>query len=351
MNAPMPFFPSFAFTPGSRGFMVEHDAGWPQQLNDFMSLFNGAFRRRDQARWAAVYLQALLTADGRKTINHLARRAVLPSDLTVEDAAQALQNFINQSPWDEQSIWRRYRTILAERFAESEGALVLDDLTFVKQGRHSVGVQRQFSSALGRKTNCQIAVALHYVGQNGGCPLSLRLYLPRAWLQQPQRLDAAGVPPASRLASGKAAIALDLLDEARKDGWSARWVLGGAGFSTDRDFRASLNSRRLLYLLEAPAGVQLTEGETFRISDEKRGWVSNYVGDADAMPWQPQQAWRAANDVGAFLMHALGLDHFEGRSWRGFHHHACLVMLAYAFRLLHGCRGDCPPAETVSVSV
>jgi SRSO17 transposase len=331
--------------------MVEHDAGSPQRLNDFMSLFGDAFRRRDQARWAAVYLQGLLTAEGRKTINRLARRVVLPPELTVEDAAQALQNFVNQSPWDEQTIWRRYRILLAERFAELDGAFVLDDLTFVKQGRHSVGVQRQYSSALGRKTNCQIAVALHHAGATGCHPLGLRLYLPRAWLQQPQRLDAAGVPQESRLAGGKGAIALDLLDEARKDGWPARRVLGGAGFAVDRDFRESLNSRGLVYLLDAPAGLERLEGERFQLAEEDRGWISNCAGDADAMVWQPQQTQRAANEVEAHLMSGLGLDHFEGRSWRGFHHHACLVMLAFAFRLLHGCHGDCPPAETVAVGV
>jgi SRSO17 transposase len=331
--------------------MVEHDAGWPQQLNEFMSLFGDAFRRRDQARWAAVYLQGLLTAEGRKTINRLARRVVLPPELTVEDAAQALQNFVNQSPWDEQIVWRRYRTLLAERLAEPDGLFVVNDLTFIKQGRHSVGVQRQYSSALGRKTNCQIAVALHQVGAAGGCPLGLRLYLPRAWLQQPQRLDAAGVAPENRLAGGKGAIALDLLDEARKDGWSARRVLGGASFAADRDFRENLNSRGLVYFLDAPAGLELAEGERFLSGEQGRGWVSNFVGDADAMLGKQQQTRRAADEVEAHLMSGLGLDHFEGRSWRGFHHHACLVMLAFAFRLLHGCHVDCPPTETVAVGV
>ncbi len=331
--------------------MVEHDASWPQQLNDFMSLFGNAFRRRDQARWAAVYLQGLLTAEGRKTINRLARQVILPPEMTVEDAAQALQNFVNQSPWDEQAIWRRYRILLAERLAGPEGACVVDDLTFIKQGRHSVGVQRQFSSALGCKTNCQIAVALHFVGAAGCCPLGLRLYLPRAWLQQPQRLDAAGVPQENRRISGKAAIALDLLDEARRDGWSARWVLGGAGLGADRDFRDGLSSRGLVYLLDAPADLELMEGETFRTTEEGRGSVSNFVGDAYSLPWQPQQAWQAANEAKTRLMNGLGLDHFEGRSWRGFHHHACLVMLAFAFRLLHGCHGDCTPAGAAAVGV
>jgi SRSO17 transposase len=331
--------------------MAEHEAGWLQQLNLFTSHFRDAFRRRDQARWAAVYLQGLLTADGRKTINRLARRVILPPDLTVEDAAQALQNFINQSPWDEQAVWRRYRTLMAERLAEPEGVFVLDDLTFIKQGRHSVGVQRQYSGALGRKTNCQIAVALHCVGAAGCCPLGLRLYLPRAWLQQPQRLDAAGVPPERRGACGKSAIALDLLDEARREDWACRRVLGGAGFGADRDFRDSLNSRGLTYLLDAPADLELAEGETFQPAEGSRGWVGNLIDGADVTPWRAQQAWQAVVEAETLLKSGLGLDHFEGRSWRGFHHHACLVMLAFGFRLLHGCHGDCPPAKAVAVGV
>jgi SRSO17 transposase len=287
--------------------MAEYDIGWLERLDAFMAHFRSAFRRRDQARWAAVYLQGLLTADGRKTINRLARRVVLPPDLTVEDAAQALQNFINQSPWDEQAIWRRYRTLMTERLAEPEGVLVLNDLTFVKQGCHSVGVQRQYSGALGRKTNCQIAVALHYVGAAGCFPLGLRLYLPRAWLQQTQRLDAAGVPHEYQHVSGKGAIALDLLDEARKDGWAGRRLLGGAGFGADRDFREGLIERGLTYLLDAPANLELAEGETFQPAVGGRGWVGNFSGGGDVVPWRAQQVWRAVAEAETLLIRLWAL--------------------------------------------
>ena len=202
--------------------MTDSDAGWLQDLDDYAARFRDAFRRRDQARWAAVYLQGLLRHDGRKTIGGLARQVVLPPDLTVEDAAQRMQNFVNQSPWDEGRVWRLYRGLMAERLAETEGAFVLDDPAFVKQGRHSVGVQRQYSGALGRKTNCQIAIALHHAGSAGCCPLGLRLYLPRGWIQQPHRLDAAGVPEGRRRGQGKGAIALELLDEARVGGLAGR---------------------------------------------------------------------------------------------------------------------------------
>ena len=312
--------------------MDDFDASWLQSLDDYAAQFRDAFRRRDQARWAAVYLQGLLRHDGRKTIGGLVRQVVLPPDLTVEDAAQALQNFVNQSPWDEGRVWRRYRGLAAERLAEADGAFVLDDPAFVKQGRHSVGVQRQYSGALGRKTNCQVAVALYHAGSAGCCPLGLRLYLPRGWSQQPHRLDAAGVPEGRR-GQGKGAIALELLDEARADGWPAGLATGGAAFGADGEFRAGLAARGWPYLLEAPADVDLAEGET--IYPAEGGRV--LVGGAGAAVGRAASARRAAAEAGAVLMKELGLDHFEGRSWRGFHHHACLVMLAYGFRFFRGC--------------
>src|SRR2546423_1794241 len=121
------------------------------RLDDFLAPYRAEFRRRDQARWAAVYLQGLLRPGARKNVENLARAVTLPPGLAVEDVAQALQHFINQSPWDEGKVWRRYQSLVAEQLAGADGLLVAEELAFVKQGRHSVGVQRQYSRALGQK--------------------------------------------------------------------------------------------------------------------------------------------------------------------------------------------------------
>src|SRR5262245_61760452 len=199
------------------------DAELLRRLEQFTAAFRSDFRRADQARWTAVYLLGLLRCGQRKTIENLARTLSPPPAWGIKDVAQALQHFINQSPWDEQKIWNRYLTLASERVS-AEALLVISELTFVKQGRHSVGVQRQFSNSLGRKTNCQLAVALHSVGPTSFVPLSLRLYLPRNWLQDADRLDAAGVPPASRRPADKTALALELLDQALAAGVPGRSV-------------------------------------------------------------------------------------------------------------------------------
>ena len=322
--------------------MPEHDLTWLQRLDEYADRFRDDFRRRDQLRWAAVYLQGLLLPAGeRKTIGTMARRVALPPDLVVDDVAQALQNFVNQSPWDERRAARRHRALMAEGFAGPDGAFVLDELAVVKQGQHSVGVQRQYSSALGRKTNCQIAVALHHAGRDGDvCPLSVRLYLPRGWLAGPARLDAAAVPEEHRRPQSKATIALELLDEARAEGWTAPAVVAGVGYGADRTFREALAARGLAYVAEVPPDA-VPGPDEFR-------WPSG-GGDDGEGPYllgncppdtreSPLQRWaerrRAARELSRLLMQDLGLEHFEGRSWRGFHHHACLVLLAFGFQTL-----------------
>jgi SRSO17 transposase len=319
----------------------EHDAIWLQRLDDFADQFREDFRRRDQARWAAVYLQGLLLPPGeRKTIGTMARRVILPADLVVEDVAQAMQNFVNQSPWDERLAVRRIRARLAETFADPEGAFVVDELAVPKQGRHSVGVQRQYSSALGRKTNCQVAVCLHHFGSAGVCPLGMRLYLPKSWLNSPTQLDAAGVPEEVRKPQSKAAISLELLDEARSEGWMGRIVVAGNGYGADRDFRAALDERGFTYVAEADLDQPVGPAEHLKrpVGDEVT-LLSNRAFDDGML-----RAWRgkaAAREVGRSLLQDFGLEHFEGRSWRGFHHHACLVLMAFAFSALCGKSGCC----------
>src|SRR5205807_1759296 len=128
----------------------------------------------------------------------------------------------------------------------------------------------------------------------------LRLYLPRGWVQSPERLAACGVPAHCRAPATRAHIALGLLDELRDAELTAGGVVPGPGYDDSEEFRSGLAERGLK---EAPS------------ADRPRD-----LG--------------LAEEVCRRMKAGLGLDHFEGRSWRGFHHHAALVMLAHGFRLL-----------------
>src|SRR5258707_1678790 len=194
------------------------DAAVLDRLREYAALFAPDFPQVKPARWAGVYLQGLLLDGERKSIEPLSRRVTLPEGLTSTDPEQALQQFVNQSPWDEPAVLRRYRAHLASTFARPEGIFLFDDVSFPKQGTHSVGVQRQYCGALGKKANCQVAVSVHYVSPLGHYPLDLRLYLPDSWRSDEARLDAAGVPEGERRALTKPEIALELLDRVRAEG-------------------------------------------------------------------------------------------------------------------------------------
>jgi SRSO17 transposase len=141
-----------------------------ERLEAYAERFGPHFNRTRQARWAEVYLRGLIQEGERKSIEPLSRRVSLPSELAAAaDPEQALQQFVSQSHWDEAAVAREYRATLAD----PDGVFFLDDTTFPKAGQHSVGVQRQYCGALGKKANCQCAVSLHYVSPKGHCPLSM----------------------------------------------------------------------------------------------------------------------------------------------------------------------------------
>src|SRR3954447_8775143 len=164
------------------------------RLAEYAESFAPDFPQARPSLWAGVYLQGLLIDGERKSIEPLSRRLSLPDELAVKDPDQALQQFVNQSPWDHEPVLRRYRSLLAQTFASPEGIFLFDDVSFPKQGSHSVGVQRQYCGALGKKANCQVAVSAHYVSPQGHSPRALPLFLPDSWLQDQARLDRAGVP-------------------------------------------------------------------------------------------------------------------------------------------------------------
>lgn len=396
------------------------DAAVLDRLRDYATLFATDFPQSKPALWAGVYLQGLLLDGERKSIEPLSRRITLPDGLTSTDPEQAIQQFVNQSPWDEKAVLKRYRAHLAQTFASPEGIFLFDDVSFPKQGTHSVGVQRQYCGALGKKANCQVAVSVHYVSPHGHYPLDLQLYLPDSWLSDQKRLDEVGVPQDQRQARTKHEIALELLDRVRGEGLPGRAVVADAGYGVSGVFRAGLEQRALKYIVGVTADfVVFTEepgwdrpdvGNSGRGRPRKRprlaassprpvavsvlagqvplrrvGWREGTKGTlAGHFAWVrvwPGQGWATGDGADAKplwlliekqggdgplkfafsnlptgtsrvaavrlwksrwpveqgyqqLKEELGLDHFEGRSWRGFHHHGALTLLAYGFLLL-----------------
>jgi SRSO17 transposase len=114
------------------------------RLRDYAGQFRDLSRHVPQFAWSGVYLRGLLEDGERKTIEPMAARVPLPLDLShIKDPEQALQQFVHQSPWDEQEVEKRYRFVMAAPLASPRGIFVIDDTGFPKQGKHSVGVRPQ----------------------------------------------------------------------------------------------------------------------------------------------------------------------------------------------------------------
>ncbi len=405
----------------NRTFTPTLPTGVLSRLEAYADLYRDEFPLARQADWSLVYLRGLLQDGERKSIEPMVARVDLPPQLRVKNPDQCLQNFVNQADWDESAVARRYRSHLAETFADPAATFVIDDTTFPKQGKHSVGVQRQHCGALGKKANCQCAVSVHYAAPAGHCPLAMRLYLPESWLGDADRLDKAGVPPPSRQMRTKGEIALELLDLVRAEGLPGRVVVADSGYGVSKAFRDGLSERGLHYVAgvtadmvvfteepgwvepgpsrggrprtrprlaeDAPRPASLKDLAS-RLPREEMSWRRGTKGDLTGkFSWTrawPAQGWATGDCAGADpvwllieeqgdgtikyaysnlpeetskergvllwrsrwpveqgyqqMKEELGLDHFEGRSWRGFHHHACLVMLAFGFLALERLR-------------
>jgi SRSO17 transposase len=411
----------------TRAPVVELDAEVVERLEDYVADFAADFGLITRRYWAGVYVQGLLLDGERKSIEPLSGRVRVPG--WHGDTEQALQQFVNQSVWDEQAVLRTYRQRLAQAFADPTGVIVIDDTGFAKKGRHSVGVTRQYSGTLGKTDNCQVAVSLHYAAPNGDYPLALRLFLPESWTSEPERMTAARIPTKQQEAQTKGEIALDLLDQVRGEGLPHRGVVVDAGYGMSVEFRRGLDKRNEPFVV----GIASTEAvfaqpPTWAVRPDVAGpgrpprrWyitaetpppvaVKRLAEDLERTPFswrqgtkrplQAEFAWlrvwpahrwgsgRATNDVpdvpaearwllvewrtdGSIryalsnlpattrleqavglwktrwqveqgyqqLKEELGLDHFEGRSWPGFHHHATLCFLAYGFLALERARG------------
>src|SRR3954449_4130593 len=219
------------------------------RLAAYAASFRDDFNRPRQAAWCGVYLRGRIQDGDRKSAEPMAARVPMPEGLDVSDPDQALQQFLGQGTWDERAVLRRYRATMAAKFADPAGIFVIDDTTFPKQGKHSVGVQRQYCGALGKKANCQCAVSVHYVAPRGHYPLDMRLYLPESWLGDPGRLDKAKVPDDERRPLTKGEIALELLDRVRGEGLAGGLVVADSGYGVSGPFRDGLAERGLHYIV------------------------------------------------------------------------------------------------------
>lgn len=399
------------------------------RLVEFTGEMFASMARKDQRAWGECYVRGLMLDGKRKSIEPMAARLA-------DGDEQCLQQFVNQSPWDEVPV----RRALARRMSRelSAEAWVIDDTGFPKFGKHSVGVARQYSGCLGKVGNCQIGVSINAATEDASCPLDWRLFIPKEWDEpsafNQDRRQKASLPEDVHHVE-KWRLALEMIDELIAWGIKPPVLLGDGAYGDTTELRSGLEDRELEYVLDvkgttsayredvkptqppkpkgrgrppalryredpsslkalalaagkhAAIGVTWREGTRGKMNsrflalrvrpaniDLRRAaheageelpvrwlicewpakepeptkyWLSNLPADTELgqlvrlakMRFRIEQDYRELKD-------ALGLDHFEGRGWRGWNHHVTLVSVAHAFLTLE--RRRHPPARAAA---
>jgi SRSO17 transposase len=275
---------------------MEGNAQRLERLFRFTESFNHLFRRPGQVRWLTFYLWGLLESNGRRTVESIAR-ALLESTVSCGSApGQALQHLLSRSKWDESSLLKELRS-RQRRIGEDESVWVIHDAVFLKRGKRSVGVHRQFLRERGVKANCQTAVMISQVGASGYVPLALRLYLPRGWLETADARQLAAIPEDLRISFTRDEIARQMLEALAKEGNKLpRYLIAANGYASSIDLEDTANSLGL---------IVTRDDASVRKAEMGHDWLKRH----------------------------LGLHHYEGRSWRGWHRHVAAVFLLFGYLL------------------
>src|SRR5919201_4407005 len=109
---------------------------------------------------------------------------------------QQLHHFVSASPWATEQLEAELVKAADRLVGGPDAVLVVDDTALVKQGRHSVGVKRQYCGQLGKKANCQSPVSLTLARAEVPVGVGLRLFLPEDWCGDAGRRAGAGGPRA-----------------------------------------------------------------------------------------------------------------------------------------------------------
>lgn len=368
--------------------------------------------RREQKESFALYAHGILADGERKSVEPIAARATgaagrqddeddKRAGVLCERMQARLLNFLRDSPWDDRSVRREAARHVIEALEEQEPVTtwIIDDTGFPKQGKHSVGVQRQYTGTLGKIGNCQIGVSLTIATKHEHVPIDFALYMPKSWTDNAVRREKARVPD-DLVFKTKPELALDLITRAVEDKIPGDIVLVDSAYGGSSDFRNTVRMfgfdlgvaitaatkvwpldnlercrgdalrvqdlgvglgrrafRRLTWRV-GPGGklssrfafrrVKVAHDDGTEAGDREPLWLVIEWPDGETKPTKftltslprrmtkkqivriIKERWRTERAYEE-LKGELGLDHFEGRTFPGWHHHVSVVLSCYAF--------------------
>jgi SRSO17 transposase len=358
------------------------------------------------------YCSGLLATEGRHSVEPMAA-VTAPAHVSAQH--QKLLHFVANATWSDEEMLTKVCELVVPPMTQrgSIEAWIIDDTSFPKKGRHSVGVHHQYCGQLGKQANCQVAVTLSIANHHASLPIANRLYLPREWADDKARRKKAHVPASIRFKT-KPQIALEQIRAALLAGVPPGVVLMDTSYGNNSKLRHELTGLGLSYVAAIQSTTKVRpvrkgDPKPRRLSVEalalklpKHAWrtitwregtnkslqsrfarvrvrVAPQKGEARfaeetlLIEWPKGEAaptkfwlatvdrymsfrdlvdlaklrWRIERDYHD-LKQEIGLGHYEGRGWRGFHHHGTLSIAAYGFLISE--RERIPPSGPRSAS-
>jgi len=384
----------------------ESEARFVKYLDGLTSVIGHA----DRAAPLKGYCTGLLAAEGRRSVEPMAA-VTAPAGVSAQH--QKLLHFVANAAWSDELVLAKVQEMVLpqiERHGPIE-AWIIDDTSFPKQGRHSVGVHHQYCGQLGKQANCQVVVTLSIANHHASLPIAYRLYLPEAWVGDAARRKKARIPEEISFQT-KPEIALDQVRAACAAGVARGVVLMDASYGSNSALRGGVSALALSYVagivptikvqavtesgkpgprvsakelaLGLPKGAWRTvtwrEGTNERLASrfarvrvrtspirraneraEETLLVEWPEGEEEPTKYWlatlpkstsfrrlvdiAKMRWRIERDY-QDLKQEIGLGHYEGRGWPGFHHHGTLCIAAYGFLVSE--RETIPPSGTRS---
>jgi SRSO17 transposase len=371
----------------------ELDAEGVRRLEAYFEGIGSRLGEKRRRASFALYAMGILGEHERKSVEPLAAAAADDPE-GAQRTHDHLLHFIGQSEWEDGPIreFAARHAVHAMESRERISAWVIDDTGFMKQGRESPGVQRQYTGSVGKIANCQIGVSLTLCTPTEHVPVDMQLYLPESWTSDRARCDRAKIPRNIGFRT-KWQIALEMMERAVETGLPKGVALADAAYGNVGEFRAGLRWLDFEYAVGINANTVVTRASkaatdpspmsvealartlprgVFRATTWKQGsrralWsrfamLQVDAGNADGghhwllIEWPDgekapthytlarlrkapsrkqlvritKERWRTER-VYEDLKGELGLDHYEGRSFRGWHHHVTVVLCCYAF--------------------